>query len=130
MASRGPDILVPHPRVGGGGWSGFWAKNHVSEIDFSKISLFFDEIHENPAFHTHFVDFGGVGTNETGWKPQNKENSSEIKGFGRFLGGEKLDFDDFHEFGRKSVLTAPKWSEKRQEFKKNNENAVTTQNRA
>ena len=74
------------------------------------------KIHENPAFHTHFVDFGGVGTNETGWKPQNKENSSEIKGFGRFLGGEKLDFDDFHEFGRKSVLTAPKWSEKCQEF--------------
>ena len=91
---------------------------------------FFSYEAEIPAFHTHFVDFGGVDTHEKGSKPQNKENSSEIKGFGRFLGGEKLDFNDFHEFGRKSVLTAPKWSEKRQEFKKNIENTTTTQNRA
>ena len=92
--------------------------------------FFFSYEADIPAFHTHFVDFGGVETDEKGWKPQNKENTTEISGFGQFLGGEKVDFGDFHEFGRKSVLTAPKWSEKRQEFKKNSENAVTTQNRA
>ena len=36
------------------------------------------------------------------------------------------DFGDFHEFGRKSVLTALTWSEKRQEFKTNDENTQNT----
>ena len=36
--------------------------------------LFSMKIYENLAFHTHFIDFGGVGTNENTWKLQNKQN--------------------------------------------------------
>ena len=42
----------------------FWSKNHASEMDFSKSMIFFFYSNERPAFHTHFIDFGGVGTNE------------------------------------------------------------------
>ena len=31
-----------------------------------KLGYFLSKINENPAFHTHFIDFGGVGANETG----------------------------------------------------------------
>ena len=40
------------------------------KLIFQKIHYFSMKINENPAFHTHFIDFGGVGSNETGLKPQ------------------------------------------------------------
>ena len=32
----------------------------------TKNEHYLSKINENLAFHTHFIDFGGVGTNETG----------------------------------------------------------------
>ena len=52
-----------HPR---GGEVDFEPKTMFLKLIFQKLVYFSTKIHENPAFHTHFVDFGGVGTNETG----------------------------------------------------------------
>ena len=38
----------------------------VSEIAFSKISNLLTKFNENLTFHTHLIDFGWAGTNETG----------------------------------------------------------------
>ena len=54
------------------------AKAQLFKIVFQKNikNLFYKA--DLPAFHTHFVDFGGVGIDEKGWKHQNKQNTFQI----------------------------------------------------
>ena len=45
-----------------------------------------------PAFHTHFVDFGGVGIDEKGRKHQIKQITFQIAWFFTMLNLENYDF--------------------------------------
>ena len=85
------------------------------------------KMNDLPAFHTHFINFGGVGIDEKGWKHQNKQNTLQFSWFGAMLKWENYDF---HKIWRKSFLTPPKWTEKYQELNGINENTPNAQNKA
>ena len=44
----------------------FEPKTRFLKSIFAKTNQFLTKINEHMTFHTHFIDFGGVGTNETG----------------------------------------------------------------
>ena len=87
-----------------GGNMDFWPKTIFLKSIFQKMYCFLMKIYENPAFHTHFIDFGGVGTNENTWKLQNKQNRfRKMRKKNRFYNKKSKLTTRFDDFGSNFV---------------------------